>query len=860
MERPQAIAAAATALEERVDAAATLDEDRILRSLQSFVTACVRTNWFQTNASGRRKPYASFKLDSAELTLPGEVVPYRGIFVYANDVEGIHARAGAVARGGIRFSDRPEDYRTEVLGLMKTQDVKNSPIVPVGAKGAFIRKSPEVSVVESYSTFIEGLLDVTDNLVGDDEDVHERTVAHDAPDTYVVVAADKGTASFSDVANAIATDRSYWLGDAFASGGATGYDHKAMGITARGDWVSVRHHLRDLGIDVQTDPVSVVGIGDMSGDVFGNGMLLSKTIKLVAAFDHRHIFVDPEPDPDISYAERERLSGTPHPSWADYDRGRMSTGGGIWSRTAKTINLPVQAQQALGVNQSRVTPDALIKAILRAQVDLLWNGGIGTYVKSSTEAHTSAADPSNDAVRVDAAELRCSVVGEGGNLGFTQRARIEFALKGGRINADFIDNAAGVATSDLEVNLKIALNVGVRSGRIGIDQRNTLLADSEPDVARAVIENTDNQVLAIGLAESQAAHLLNRHERLIDHLESNNGISRAHAVLPSKNELVSRTQAGLGLTRPEIAVLLAQSKNVVRVDLLESNVPEDAIFGTLLRNYFPEKIREKLTTEIDEHRLAREITATKLADDLINHVGPGLIYQLEERLGVKTPDVARAYAVVRDVFDIDTMWAQARYLQDDQHRWQTLLAVQQFIEQSASWILRRRPVPLDIDQEIQGFRDHAAELLAADTPATAPEMTAKLRFLTEAFELSETARQHDCTVGSVANLYRQVSELLSLSWLVTRLEAHVTTNWWDSMAAAVVRDDIAERHHELVRVLMPSNDDVGASRVSEWQARSQAAIGRFTRMTAEIRRDGVVDVSRACTISAELRLLIRSAG
>ncbi|MGV9864079.1 NAD-glutamate dehydrogenase domain-containing protein [Rhodococcus koreensis] len=848
-------------LKGHLDAATTLDEDRILRSSESFVTACVRTNWFQLDGTGKPKSYASFKLDSSKLALTGLVVPYREIYVYANDVEGIHVRSGAVARGGLRFSDRPEDYRTEVLGLMKTQTVKNSPIVPVGAKGAFIRKNPTISPEHAYSTFIRGLLDLTDNLIDGDTITPPRTLTYDGPDTYLVVAADKGTASFSDLANDIALEVGYWLGDAFASGGSSGYDHKAMGITARGAWVSIRRHFDELGIAIDTDPFTVVGIGDMSGDVFGNGMLLSESIKLIAAFDHRHIFIDPDPDPARSFAERKRLFTLPGSNWDLYDRAALSVGAGIWPRTAKRIALSAEAQSMLGVAHEHLSPNELIQAILTARVDLMWNGGVGTYVKASDETHADAADPVNDGVRVDAADLHCSVIGEGGNLGLTQRARIEYALGGGRINADFIDNAAGVATSDLEVNLKIALDDAVRAGRFNNKTRNFLLSASLADVTTAVLDNTESQTLAISLAESRAPQLLSRHERLIDILEHHYALNRGTEFLPSKKELDSRAQAGRGLTRPEIAVLLAQSKNIVRQELLDSSVPDESEFRSVLASYFPDRIRLHLREEVDDHHhhhLAREITATKVADDLINHVGPGLIYQLEERLGVKSPAVARAYAVVREVFDIDRLWADA-CRHSGHERWNLLHTVQHFIEHTASWILRRRPAPLDVAAEIVRYRASIRELIDnRPRPHTVNETTEQLRFLGEALDLIETARHHNCSAETVAQIHSRTDDALGLTWLAGKLDRHITTNWWDSMAAATVRVELAEQHHALVHAILNLDDVPSAELLQKWQDASIDTINRFSRMTAELRRDGVVDVSRACTAGAELKLVVRS--
>ena len=861
---PEAEEAARRNVQAHIETARTLDEDRILRSLESFVTACVRTNWYQRTPVGGVKDYAAFKLDSAALSVGGPVVPHREIYVYSADVEGIHARSGEVARGGLRFSDRPEDYRTEVLGLMKTQTVKNSPIVPVGAKGAFVRKNPEISAPEAYSTFVRGLLDVVDNLVDGRIVEPENTVRREEPDTYLVVAADKGTASFSDLANSIATERGYWLGDAFASGGSTGYDHKAMAITARGAWVSVRRHLESLGIDAAVDPFTVVGIGDMSGDVFGNGMLLSPAIRLVAAFDHRHIFIDPHPPAERAFAERRRLFGLRGSSWDDYDRGAISAGGGVWPRSAKRIELSPEAIAALGITETELSAPDLIKAIQRAPVDLFWNGGIGTYVKSSREAHGDAADPVNDAVRVDAADLRCRIVGEGGNLGFTQRARIEYALGGGLINADFIDNAAGVASSDLEVNLKIALDVAVRAGDIDVPERNALLASAQDDVARAVLHNSESQSLAIDLASAQAPRLLARHQRLIGNLEDRNGISRAGEVLPDREELSLRAQAGVGLSRPEIAVLLAQSKNVVRDELLASSVPEDAAFAGALPAYFPERLRAVLGDRIRTHRLAREIIATAIADDLINHVGPGLIYQLEERLGVGSADVARAYAVVRGVFDVDGMWRYARDRADlsAADRRKLLSRLQHFIERTASWLLRRRPGPIDIPTEIARYRP-AVLASAADPAAAVDRICAGPAGLADVLEHTETARHHHSTPAVAAAVHAATGEGLGLAWLAGRLEEHVPMGWWDGMAVSTVRDALADNHHALVGAILDRGvpEDQGPlpqEWYASWRRGRREYVDRFTRLIAELRRDGTIDIARACTVNAELTLLVRA--
>lgn len=841
-------------LENLIEATTSVDEDRILRAFASFVSATLRTNWFQRDPDGRPKRHASYLIDSSMLQPRGPIVPFREIFVDSEDVEGIHARSGPVARGGLRFSDRPEDYRTEVLGLMKTQTVKNSPIVPVGAKGAFVRKNPTVSVEQAYRTFVAGLLDLTDNLVGDRVCPPDDTVTYGGNDTYLVVAADKGTARFSDVANDLATNRGFWLGDAFASGGSAGYDHKEMGITARGAWVSVRAHFADLGRDADADPITVVGIGDMSGDVFGNGMLLSPNLRLIAAFDHRHVFIDPDPDPRAGYAERARLAAMAGSSWDDYDRTALSPGGGVWSRHAKRIELPAEARAVLGITTDGVTPNDIIRAILTADADLLWNGGIGTYVKSGRENNTEAADPVNDAIRVNAEELRVAVVGEGGNLGFTQRARIEYALAGGRINADFIDNAAGVATSDREVNLKIALQSALHAQRVSADGRDELLAACQDEVAGAVLGSCENQVLAISLAEAQAAQLLNRHERLIDNLERASGISRVAEILPSRAELVSRTRAGRGLARPEIAVLLAHSKNVVRDELLDSAVPDDPNFSPALREYFPTAFRGPLDTDIASHRLAREIIATQIADDLINHVGPGLIYQLEERLGVPTPAVAAAYSVVRHLFGVDTMWqaALAQTAGAPAQRWDALHAVQHFIEHTAGRLLRRHGSNFDIGATVADYRRHVDRL--HDHRDTYGDRWPRLR--SEALDLSNTATRIGVDIRVVADTFLAVDDQLDLDWIERGLRAHTASNWWDAMGAGAVHDQFADTHHQLTAAVLTLADDPDDA-LHHWRHQSAAALARFGRMRAELGRDSVIDVARGVTVHAELALLLR---
>ncbi|HJT91898.1 MAG TPA: NAD-glutamate dehydrogenase domain-containing protein [Mycobacterium sp.] len=675
------------AVAELVQNASSLDEDRIRRALQAFVLAVLRTNWFQVDTDGNPKTYVSFKIDSTRLSVRDQVVPFREIFVHSDDIEGVHARSAAVARGGLRWSARNEDFRTEVLGLMKTQSVKNAPIIPMGAKGAFVLRGANVDAAEGYRTFVRGLLDLTDNIIDGHVQHPNRTRCLDGDDPYLVVAADKGTARFSDLANSVAAEYDFWLGDAFASGGSAGYDHKALGITARGTWLSVRRHFAESGRDIDAETFTVAGIGDMSGDVFGNGMLLSRKIELIAAFDHRHIFVDPYPDTELSFHERARLFTLPKSSWGEYDPAKISAGGGVWPRTAKSIPISQRARHRLGLQATECTPDELIHAILCSPVDLLWNGGIGTYVRSDAESNVDVQDPANDRVRVRASQLRCAVIGEGGNLGLTQRARIEYALRGGRINADFIDNAAGVATSDREVNLKIALDAGAFT----IARRNELLAQAAGDVAERVLADCANQILAISLAASQAGYLLERHARLIGNLEADGGIDPTMEGLPPADELTRRAAAGAGLTRPEIAILLAQSKNLVCQELLASPVADDALFADRLAAYFPSVIVEVAADLIQRHPLRRKIIATTVADELINRIGPGTIFRMQERLGVSTPQVALAYAGVRSILDLDSLWTDClnRAVSESQ-RTQVLLEIRELVEHLTLWLLRSR--------------------------------------------------------------------------------------------------------------------------------------------------------------------------
>ncbi|HEU5455244.1 MAG TPA: NAD-glutamate dehydrogenase domain-containing protein, partial [Nocardioides sp.] len=644
-----------------LDDVVSLDHDRILRSYLTVLEATLRTNYFQVDDDGRPKRYISFKIQPDRIPELPQPRPKFEIFVYSPRVEGVHLRFGAVARGGLRWSDRRDDFRTEVLGLVKAQMVKNAVIVPVGAKGGFFCKQlPDpgdreawlAEGVACYKTFISGLLDITDNLVSERTVPPDQVVRHDGDDAYLVVAADKGTATFSDNANGVARDYGFWLGDAFASGGSVGYDHKAMGITARGAWESVRRHFRERGIDCQAEDFTCVGVGDMSGDVFGNGMLLSEHIRLVAAFDHRDIFLDPTPDAAPSYAERRRLFDLPRSSWQDYDKSLISEGGGVFPRSAKSIKITPQVREALSLDAkvTSMTPAELMRSILLADVDLLWNGGIGTYVKAASETEAEVGDKANDPIRVNGGELRCKAVGEGGNLGLTQRGRIEYARNGGRINTDFIDNSAGVDTSDHEVNIKILLDQVVANGDLTEKQRNDLLASMTDEVGRLVLADNYEQNIALASAVRNAGPLMHVHEDWIRRLERAGLLDRELEALPSRKAMSTLIERKEGLTVPELSVLLAYTKIVLADELLATDVADDPFLRSDLFSYFPSPMRQTYRDQMEAHPLRREIVITQVVNDLVNGAGMTFVPRLSGETGASAAELTRANFVAREIF------------------------------------------------------------------------------------------------------------------------------------------------------------------------------------------------------------------
>jgi glutamate dehydrogenase len=739
-------------------------------------------------------------------------------------------------------------------------------------------------VVACYSTFMRGLLDLTDNRSPDGTVLPPADVVrYDEDDPYLVVAADKGTATFSDLANSIAAEYGFWLDDAFASGGSAGYDHKKMGITARGAWESVKRHFRELGVDTQTTDFTVVGIGDMAGDVFGNGMLCSRHIKLVAAFNHQHVLVDPDPDPEASFAERKRLFGLPRSSWADYDTKLLSPGGGIWPRTAKSIKLSPEARRALAVDAEAMTPNDLISALLKAPVDLLWNGGIGTYVKASTETHADAGDRANDAVRVDGNDLRAKVVGEGGNLGFTQLGRVEYALQGGRINTDFIDNSGGVDCSDHEVNIKILLNQVVADGDLTRKQRDKLLAEMTDDVATAVLQDNYRQVLAISVMEAQAPQLLDEHARLIRSLERAGRLNRRLECLPSDDGLAERRAAGRGLTRPELAVLLAYSKIVLQDELVTSDVPEDDYLADDLERYMPAKLRERFRAQLHRHPLRRDIIATYVTNSMVNRAGATFAHRLEEETGARPPDVARAYTVAREVFDIRRLWKDLAALDDVvPAEVQTELQAEgrKVIERSALWFLRNRRQPLDIAATVSHFAPGVASLAqelpkllaAADSealdrmaerftaqgvPADLANRVASLDALFSGLNVIEAADACGETVEAVAAVYFALGTRLDLHWLRDQIAKLPSETHWQALAQGALRDDLYSEQRELTsEVLRPGLEDRDAEAlIDAWMRENAASVARATSMLNDLKEAEAVDIAMLSVALREIRNL-----
>jgi glutamate dehydrogenase len=850
----------------------SLDEDRILRRFTSLILATVRTNLWQIGPDGHPRPVISFKLEARKIEGLPAPRPLYEIFVYSPRIEGIHLRFGKVARGGLRWSDRPQDFRTEILGLVKAQQVKNAVIVPVGAKGGFVpKKLPPPSNrdlwmaegTESYRIFVRSLLELTDNLDGDRIVHPDNTVCHDDDDPYLVVAADKGTATFSDVANALSAEKGHWLGDAFASGGSQGYDHKKMGITARGAWEAVKRHFREIGTDIQTTPFTVAGVGDMSGDVFGNGMLLSPSTRLVAAFDHRDIFLDPNPDPESSFAERRRLFDLPRSSWQDYDRTLVSAGGGIFSRSLKAIPLSPEIRAATGLDKSEATPAEVMSAILKAPVDLLWFGGIGTYIRSSAEADDEVGDRANDPIRISGNEVRAKVIGEGANLGVTQKGRIEAAFAGVRLNTDAIDNSAGVNTSDVEVNIKIALARPERERSLSRQDRNALLVTMTDEVAALVLRNNYLQTLALSLAERRGAGEAGFLIRLMQNLEHRGLLDRTVEFLPDDAILNDRIRRGQGLTRPELAVLLAYAKLTLHDDLLASAVPDDPYLARELIRYFPKELRERFPQAIEAHRLRRDIISTVLANSIINRGGPAAVVRLMDETGADVADIAMAFAAVRDTFGMQALNGAIDQL-DNKVRGALQLelyaTVQDLLLSRAVWFIRNIDLRQGLDAVVSRFgggvakirasletilsselietrRGRREALVAEGVPADLAEGIADLPALSVAPDLVLVAERTGRAIPDVAATHFAAESIFRLDRIVAASRDIAAGDYFERLAIDRAVDQIASSERRLVAAMVVDGK-AGAGAVESWLLAHPEA-DRIRRSVEEIAASGL---------------------
>ena len=891
----------AEAIRARIEAALndvpSLDDDRIIRRLKNVVESMLRTNFFQRGAEGGAKPYLAFKLDSHRIDELPAPRPHVEIFVYSPEVEGVHLRFGKVARGGIRWSDRREDFRTEILGLVKAQQVKNAVIVPVGAKGGFFPKQLPVNApreemqavaIAAYKTFINALLDLTDDIHHDGSVVPPRDVVRkDDDDPYLVVAADKGTATFSDIANGIAEARGFWLGDAFASGGSHGYDHKKMGITAKGAWEAVKRHFREMGRDIQSEPFSVIGVGDMSGDVFGNGMLLSKATRLIAAFDHRHIFIDPDPDLAKSYAERARLFQLPRSSWADYDTALISRGGGVFPRTAKQVALTPEMKALTGVDAGKLSPADLIRALLKSETDLLWFGGIGTYIKASAQNNLDVGDRTNDALRVDGREVRAKVIGEGANLGANQLGRIEYALSGGRINTDAIDNSAGVDTSDHEVNLKILFSGPMRRGEITAEARDKMLEAMTGDVARHVLKDNYDQTLALSVAQSRGIGELDAHGRFIRDLERRGKLDRAVEFLPDDEALRKRGQDGLGLTRPELAVLLAYAKLDLAAEILASDLPDDPHFAGELESYFPPQAAAKFRHEMENHRLRREIVTDVLTNRIVNLAGPVFVHRIKEMSGAPAARVARAFTLADGGFGLSAVKTRIDAL-DGTVPAQIQIAmyadVTELLRRLGLWFLVNVPASADLaetaaryregvetlrgtfstlvsDYEAQATEQRIAEFKAAGAPLDLAEDIAVLPLLGAAPEIVALAQSRGLDIDLVAGAYFAAGEAVGLDRLRGLALRIAASEHWDRLAIRRIVDDLYAGQRALAAQALAGIEsgktgrDEGHEAVEAWTQRRTDALARTRSFLGELERTGDLSIAKLTLANSQVHAL-----
>ncbi|MGI9248455.1 MAG: NAD-glutamate dehydrogenase [Woeseiaceae bacterium] len=877
------------AVKRRVAEARNVDEDRILTAFSGGIAATLRSNYYQ-KAAGTEEPkaYISIKLDPArlpEIPLPR---PHFEVFVYSPEVEGVHLRGGEIARGGLRWSDRREDFRTEVLGLMKAQVVKNTVIVPTGAKGGFFpkhapsgdRAAIQKNGIRCYKTFIRGLLDLTDNVVDGAVVAPERVVRRDGDDPYLVVAADKGTATFSDIANSISTEYGFWLDDAFASGGSAGYDHKGMGITARGAWEAVKRHFHELGLNTQTEPFTVAGIGDMSGDVFGNGMLLSRKIKLVAAFNHRRIFLDPTPDMAAGFRERQRLFRKPGSTWDDYKESLISKGGGVFSRQAKTIRLSNEARKLLDVDAASLKPDELVRAILKMPVDLLWNGGIGTYVKASSEGHSDVGDRSNDTVRVDANELRCKVIGEGGNLGFTQRARVEFSQLGGRINTDFIDNSAGVDCSDREVNIKILLSDATKKKGMSRDKRDELLASMTEDVANLVLRNNYLQTQAISMSETLSVERIDETARLITDLERTGLLDRDLEFLPHESEIDERRTRKQGLTRPELAVVLSYAKIDLYNGLIDSEETLEDFLQIDPQRYFPAVLRKRYMDLLPGHRLSRQILATLIANALVNRMGPAFVKRAQVDTGANIVTISRAYEIARIICRAGPL---LRTIESLDHKIPASAQVSMMFEVSRTlrhacyWLIEQFGDELEIVKTVDRLKDRMAKIytrsgiylskagrvrhdkaeqawVAMGVPDKLANRMSLLLVTRAALDIADLSAERKRDVLDAARMYSAFNDGLGMHWLHNCAEDLKVSGRWQAMARSNLRDEFYQIRRDVAFRLLTRRGTKDPGEVArKWLSKREEAVSNFTGMTEEMKLRGNIDFATLSVVAQELR-------
>ncbi|MEO8401340.1 MAG: NAD-glutamate dehydrogenase [Gammaproteobacteria bacterium] len=881
-----------TKIEQALEEVNSLDEDRIIRRILEVILATIRTNYFQTTPDGNFKSHISLKFDPSKISDLPLPRPMFEIFVYSPRVEGVHLRAGKVARGGLRWSDRREDFRTEVLGLMKAQQVKNSVIVPVGAKGGFFPKQLPVDGdrdaimkegIACYSTFIRGLLDITDNIK-EGEVVHPLDVVrYDEDDTYLVVAADKGTATFSDIANGISKEYGFWLDDAFASGGSAGYDHKKMGITARGAWESVKRHFRELGLNTQTTDFTVIGIGDMAGDVFGNGMLMSPHIKLLATYNHMHIFIDPNPNSALSFEERKRMFNLPRSTWLDYNAELISKGGGVFNRSAKSIKISPEMKTAFGIENDSLVPNDLIKAILKAPVDLIWNGGIGTFVKASYEIHAEVGDRSNDGLRVDANELTARVIGEGGNLGMTQLSRIEYSLNGGIVYTDFIDNSAGVDCSDHEVNLKILLNKSLQDGDMSLTDRNKLLEKMTDEVAELVLRDNYEQTQILSLEASVSPDTLDLFKRYMNELENNGRLNRELEFLPNEQALLERKANGIGLTRPELAILISYCKMYLKQDILASDIPEQPYFTKYLMMAFPASLREKYLPQMKEHRLRREIIATQLGKYISDHMGISFIERLQRETGATVAFIMRAFVVADAVYGLEKAWKEIETL--DWHintnvQQRMMLQIYNLVRRATRWFLRALKPDFNLEEAIEHFTkaineltaqlptvlmDSDLETLQLDTkllldegvPESLAKKIASCNTLFTSLDVVEAATKHNLNIADVAKTYYGLGTYLDLNWLRDQMSAYPMETQWDELARAGFRDDLDRAQRKLsVSVLLLKQKKLKnlsvTERIEAWLNQYQLNVDRWQNLVGEIKSSSNVGFVTYSVVLREL--------